>query len=60
MRILDCTSCAEPVEVHELPSEYLDPETYVCGGCQIAATDQLEAERGWKTGEPVPYGTIPY
>ena len=60
MRLIFCTACAVRVEVHELPVEYLNPDHYVCGDCLIAATDRLEAERGWKIGEPVPYDVIPY
>ncbi len=60
MRLLYCTACAVRVEVHELPYEYIDPEKYVCGDCQIAAQDRLEQERGWVVGEPVPYDAIPY
>ncbi len=60
MRLLFCTACAVRVEVHELPYEYIDPERYVCGDCQVKVTDRVEAERGWKLGQPVPYGVIPY
>ena len=60
MRLLFCTECAARVEVHEPQGEYIDPERYVCGDCQIAATDRLEAERGWVIGQPVPYDVIPY
>jgi hypothetical protein len=36
-RLLFCTACAARVEVHEPQGEYIDPERYVCGDCQLAA-----------------------
>lgn len=60
MRILVCNRCDAPVEVHEPQGEYIDPDLYVCGDCQIAATNRLEEDRGWVIGEPVPYDVIPY
>lgn len=38
-RLLFCTSCGVRVEVHEPQGEYIDPERYVCGDCQIAKTE---------------------
>lgn len=38
-RLIFCTSCGVRVEVHELPYEYITPERYVCGDCQIAKTE---------------------
>ena len=60
MRSLTCTRCESLIEVHEPQGEYIDPERYICGDCQIAAQDRLEADRGWVVGEPVPYGVVPY
>lgn len=39
MRLLFCTACAVRVEVHEPQGEYIVPERYVCGDCQIAKTE---------------------
>lgn len=61
MRSLTCTRCDQSVEVHELPVEHLDPETYVCGDCLIAATAERNpaALDGWSGAVGV-YGVISF
>lgn len=61
MRILICTRCANPVEVHEPQGEYIDPERYVCGDCQIALTveENPRALDGWAGAVGI-YGVIAF
>ena len=60
-RSLACTRCEQPVEVHELPDEYLEPERYVCGDCQIALTVERNpaALDGWAGAAGI-YGVISF
>lgn len=35
-RDLLCTRCDQLITVHELPTEFLEPASYVCGECHAA------------------------
>jgi hypothetical protein len=62
-RLLICTRCNEPVEVHELvldenltAAEWINPDEYVCGRClehaHLTAADRRQARL---TGQGIPY-----
>jgi hypothetical protein len=45
LRILRCNSCKDPVEVFELPREFLDPLTYLCGLCLMPPKLEQKQEK---------------
>lgn len=60
-RLIFCTECGARVEVHEPQGEYIDPDRYVCGDCQIALTVEANprALDGWAGAVGV-YGVIQF
>jgi hypothetical protein len=41
-RQLQCTSCWETVEVHEIPPGHIDPDLFICGECMVPCEGQPE------------------
>lgn len=52
-RELVCTRCADLVEVHEHPREWIDPDLYVCGTClSPVERPQLRLVQGGRSETP--------